>query len=88
VLLGMRIRTSAALFAAHRQFDAWTAPVRDAVIVVQLAVAVAAACAGLPFLLAVVICGIAVAVATQLNPSHTIATSTPSTSTIERKGPR
>jgi hypothetical protein len=69
VLLGARIRTSAALFAAHRQFDAWTAPVRDAVIVVQLAVAVAAACAGLPFLLAVVICGTAVAVATQLNPS-------------------
>ena len=39
-------------------------------IVVQLAVAVAAACTGLPFLLAVVICGTAVAVATQLNPSH------------------
>jgi len=70
VLLGARIRTSTALYAAHRQFDAWTAPVRNAVIVVQLAVAVAAACAGLPFLLAVVICGTAVAVATQLNPSH------------------
>ena len=88
VLLGARIRTSAALFAAHRQFDAWTAPVRDAVIVVQLAVAVAAACVGLPFLLAVVICAAAVAVATQLTPSRKIATSTRTTSTVEENGPR
>ena len=70
VLLGARIRTADALYAAHRRFDAWTAPVRDAVIVVQLVVAVAAAWAGLPFLLAIPVCGAAVAVATRLVPSR------------------
>jgi len=74
VLLGARIRTSDALYAAHRRFDAWTAPVRDVVIVVQLAVAVAAACSGLPFLAAIAVCGAAVAVATQLSPARKIAT--------------
>jgi hypothetical protein len=43
VLLGRQIRTPDALYAAHRRFDAWTSPVRDAVIVGQLAVAVVAA---------------------------------------------
>jgi len=65
VLLGARIRNADALYAAHRRFDAWTAPVRDAVIVVELGVAVAAACAGLPFLVAIPVCGAAVAVASQ-----------------------
>jgi hypothetical protein len=72
-LLGARIRTSEALYAAHRRFDAWTAPVRDAVIVVQLAVAVAAACTGLPFLVAVGVGGAAAAIATQLTPARKIA---------------
>ncbi len=43
VLLGRHIRTPDALYAAHRRFDAWTIPVRDAVIAGQLAVAVGAA---------------------------------------------
>ena len=43
VLLGARLRTPAALFAFHRRFDAWSEPVRRAVIGVQLAVAVVAA---------------------------------------------
>ena len=66
VLLGARIRTPDALFAAHRHFDALTTPVRDVAIVVQLAVAVSAGCAGLPFLAAIAVCGAAIAVATQL----------------------
>ena len=70
VLLGARIRTSDALYAAHRAFDAWTTPVRDAVIVVELAVAVAAAWAGLPPLVAVAVCGLAVAVAIRLTPAR------------------
>jgi hypothetical protein len=43
VLMGARLRTLAALHAFHRRFDAWTAPVRQSVIAVQLAVAVVAA---------------------------------------------
>jgi len=42
VLLGARLHTQAALFAFHRRFDAWTEPVRRAVIAVQAAVAAAA----------------------------------------------
>jgi len=77
VLLGARIRTPEALYAAHRRFDAWTDRVRDAVIVAQLGVAVAAACTGLPFLSAVVVCGTAVAVATQLTRAGFVARSLP-----------
>jgi hypothetical protein len=43
VLIGARNRTPAALVAFHRRFDAWTEPVRQGVIAVQLAVAVIAA---------------------------------------------
>ena len=42
VLIGARVRTPDALYALHRRFDAWASPVRQAVIGVQLAVAVAA----------------------------------------------
>lgn len=42
VLLTARLRTTAELFALHRRFDALTDPVRRAVIVVQLVVAVIA----------------------------------------------
>lgn len=42
VLLGAHIRTPEALYAAHRRFDAWTVPVRDAVIVALLVVSVVA----------------------------------------------
>jgi hypothetical protein len=52
VLLGARVRTAPALYAFHRRFDAWAAPVRHAVIGVQLAVAVAAAWIVAPILVA------------------------------------
>jgi hypothetical protein len=42
VFLGRSIRTPDALYAAHRRFDAWTVPVRDAVIGALLVVAVVA----------------------------------------------
>jgi len=42
VLLGSRIRTPEALYAAHRRFDAWTEPVRVSVIGTLLVVAFAA----------------------------------------------
>ncbi len=42
VLLTARLRTTAELFALHRRFDALTEPVRRAVIMVQLLVAVIA----------------------------------------------
>jgi len=43
VLIGARLHTPAALIEFHRRFDAWGEPVRQIVIGVQLAVAVAAA---------------------------------------------
>jgi hypothetical protein len=43
VLLGARLRSPAALLAFHRRFDAWSTPVRETVIGVELAVAVVAA---------------------------------------------
>lgn len=43
VLLAARLRTPTALYAFHRRFDAWSEPVRNAVIGVELAVAVAGA---------------------------------------------
>ena len=52
VLIGARVRTAPALYAFHRRFDAWAAPVRHAVIGVQLAVAVAAAWIVAPILVA------------------------------------
>jgi hypothetical protein len=61
VLLGARLRTSSALFAFHRRFDAWTGPVRDAVIGVQLAVAIAAAWIVAPTVVAAIVSAAAVA---------------------------
>ncbi len=53
VLLGARLHSPAALIAFHRRFDAWGEPVRQAVIGVQLAVAVIAAWIAAPPLVAV-----------------------------------
>jgi hypothetical protein len=88
VLLGRSIRTPDALYAAHRRFDAWTEPVRNAVIVVELAVAVAAAWPVAPFPLAVIVAAAAVGIAVQLTPSRRIATSTRITSTVEQNSPK
>jgi hypothetical protein len=63
VLLGARIRTPDALYAAHRRFDAWTVPIRDAVIWVLLGIAVIGAWLVVPPLLAVLEIAAAVAVA-------------------------
>jgi hypothetical protein len=43
VLMGARLHSPAALIGFHRRFDAWGEPVRRAVILVQLTVAVVAA---------------------------------------------
>ena len=89
VLLGRSIRSPEALYAAHRRFDAWTVPVRDAVIVVELVVAVvAAAWMMAPVALAGVVSATAVAIAIQLTPSRRIATSTRMTSTVEQNSPK
>jgi hypothetical protein len=61
VLLGARLRTSSALLAFHRRFDAWTGPVRDAVIGVQLGVAVTAAWIVAPAAVALMVSAAAVA---------------------------
>jgi hypothetical protein len=63
VLLGARIRTPDALYAAHRRFDAWTMPVRDAVIVVLLGVAVVGAWLGVAPVFAALVAGAAVPIA-------------------------
>jgi hypothetical protein len=55
VLLGARLRTPAALHQFHRRFDAWSEPVRRAVIGLQLAVAVIAAWIGAPVAVAVTV---------------------------------
>ena len=55
VLMGARLHTPAALIAFHRRFDAWGEPVRQAVIFVQLAVAVAAGRIVAPTAVAVVV---------------------------------
>jgi hypothetical protein len=55
VLLGAPLRTSAALLAFHRRFDAWAEPVRLAVIAVQLLVAVFAALIGAGVAVAIVV---------------------------------
>jgi hypothetical protein len=52
VLIGARVRTVPALYSFHRRFDAWAAPVRQTVIGVELAVAVAAAWIVAPALVA------------------------------------
>ncbi len=73
VFLGARIRTPDALYAAHRRFDAWTRPVRDAVIAVLLGVAVVGAwVAGAPAF-AVLVTGTSVVVAIRSAPSRRIA---------------
>jgi hypothetical protein len=87
-MLGRSIRTPEALYPAHRRFDAWTVPVRDAVIVVELVVAVAAAWIVAPVALALVVSAAAVAIAIQLTPSRGIATSTRMTSTVEQNSPK
>ncbi len=58
VLLTARRRTTAELFALHRRFDELGEPVRRAVIVVQLAVAVAAAGFAWGLVAAVVVAGV------------------------------
>jgi len=87
VLLGRSIRTPEALYAAHRRFDAWTVPVRDAVIVVELVVAVAAAWIGAPVALAVVVSAASVALAIRWTPSRRIAASTRTTGNVEQSSP-
>jgi hypothetical protein len=73
VLLGARIRTPNALYAAHRHVDALTQPVRAAVIAVLLGVAAAAAWIATYPLVAVVISAGAVALAARLRPSRRVA---------------
>ena len=63
VLIGARVQTAPALYAFHRRFDAWAAPVRQAVIGAQLAVAVAAAWIVAPVLVAA---GVSIAAAALL----------------------
>jgi len=58
VLLTARSRSTTELFALHRRFDALGEPVRRAVIVVQLAVAVVAAGAAWGFVAALVAAGV------------------------------
>lgn len=55
VLVGAPLRTSAALLAFHRRFDAWAEPVRLAVVGVQLVVAVVAAAVAAGVTLAVLV---------------------------------
>jgi hypothetical protein len=88
VFLGRSIRTPDALYAAHRRFDAWTEPVRNAVIGIQLVVAVVATWIVAPPALALLVTAGAVAIATQLAPSRRIATSTRITSTVEQNSPK
>jgi hypothetical protein len=59
VVLGASLRTTAALLAFHRRFDAWAEPVRLSVIGVQLIVAVVAAFAVASAGFAVVVAAIA-----------------------------
>jgi hypothetical protein len=80
VLLGAPLRTTAALLAFHRRFDAWAEPVRLAVIGVQLLVAIVAAwvAAGIGFAIAVAVMSSAVALASlrnaRLTPESTAMT--------------
>jgi hypothetical protein len=69
VLLGAPLRTTAALLAFHRRFDAWAEPIRLAVIGVQLVVAVVAAwiAAGLGFAILVAVVSAALAAASLRN---------------------
>jgi hypothetical protein len=55
VLIGAPLRTNAALLAFHRRFEAWSEPVRRAVIAVQLLVTVFAAGIGGGFVVAIVV---------------------------------
>jgi hypothetical protein len=64
VLIGAPLRTNAALLAFHRRFEAWSEPVRRAVVAVQLLVAVFAAWIGGGLVVAIVIAIPAGAVAT------------------------
>jgi hypothetical protein len=61
VLLGSRIRTPEALYAAHRRFDAWTEPVRVSVIAVLLGVAFGAGAIVAPSLAIFLLLGTATA---------------------------
>jgi len=63
VLLGVPLRTTAALLSFHRRFDALTEPVRLTVIAVQLAIAVFAAWAGAGAVPAALVAVIAAALA-------------------------
>jgi hypothetical protein len=73
VLLGRSIRTPDALFAAHRRFDAWTAPVRDVVTAVELAVATVAAWLVMSVVPALLVSAAAVGIATRWRPLRRIA---------------
>jgi hypothetical protein len=55
VLLGGRVRTPAALIAFHRRFEALGEPVRQAVIAIQLAVAVIAALIVAPLIVGAIV---------------------------------
>jgi hypothetical protein len=65
VLLGRSIRSPHALYAAHRRFDVWTVPVRDAVTAIELVVAVIAAWLVTPVVPALLVSAAAVAIATR-----------------------
>ncbi|HUI49418.1 MAG TPA: hypothetical protein VL119_12020 [Acidimicrobiia bacterium] len=75
VLIGFPLRTTAALLEFHRRFDAWSEPVRRAVIAVQLGVAVVLALLVAPAFVAasvsvVAVCILAVSVAPDRNGSR------------------
>jgi hypothetical protein len=87
VFLGRSIRTSDTLYAAHRRFDAWTTPVRKAVIGIELLVAVVASWIGAPPAVTLVVWVAAVAVVLQLTPARRIATSTRLARPVEQNSP-
>jgi hypothetical protein len=76
VFLGAHIRTPDALYAAHRRFDAWTVPVRDAVVAVLLGVAVVAAWLVAAPAFALLVTGGAVAVIARSKPRFTVRAGT------------
>ena len=70
VLPGARLRTSTALIAFHRRFDAWSGPVRDSVIGIEIAVAVAAAWIAAPIVIGVPASVAAVALIVWMRARH------------------
>ena len=82
VLLGARLRTPNALYEFHRRFDAWSEPVRQWAIAVQLAVAAIASWIVAPAFVAV---GVSAAAAMLLTPW---CRSSPTTSPASRVASR